>query len=323
MLPGITLFWSKISMKILVTGGFGFIGSYLVNSLIKHGFEKIGILSRSIPSFYNTAEFNNVEILISDIVNKIDVRPESQYDVLIHLASANDVDSQDGDYALKANALGTKNVLDFCLNNKIKKIIYLSTFQVYGKDSGYISEESDIELKNHYALSHYFAEKYVEFYYKKYQIDYLILRPTNVYGGMTNKEIDRWSLVPGCFCKEAYEKGKITLLSSGKQNRNFVSQSDIFNTLMVMLNKFNEIRNSIYNLASNECISILEIAEIVKKTYMEMFNKHCEISITNDLPFESTKLTVDTQKLRGIGVDLVNGEQLKKEIVNVFNLLKE
>ena len=112
----------------------------------------------------------------------------------------------------------TRKVLNKLLSKKINK-----NFNGISIDSRNI-EKNDIFIAIHGEYNH--------------GIDFIILRPSNVYGNFESKTIDRWSLVPGCFCKDVKTNSKITLMTSGKQNRDFVSLDDAFGFTFHLVNNF-------------------------------------------------------------------------------------
>jgi len=308
-------------MNILISGGFGFIGSYMIDNFLKKG-HKVGVLVRSIPPYFNYLAYK-VEVYLSDITKPISLDVSEKYDIFIHLASANDIDSKDASKALNATTLGTKNCLDFCLQQNIKRFIYFSTFQVYGLDKGDVDENTPLKFKNDYAITHFFAEEYVKKYGLQNNVHYIILRPTNIFGGFLHKNIDRWSLVPNCFCKDAFEKKEIMLLSSGKQKRDFISLEDVSNFTLLCCNKFEENKNEIFNLASGSITSIVDVAKMTKQVFMECFNTDCKLSIMSDEPKDCEHFKVSTQKIQKTGYEYSQNHDIKTEIRKIFKLLSD
>lgn len=264
----------------------------------------------------------NADVYLSDVTKPIRVELKSKYEIFIHLAAANDVESLDPCVALNSTVLGTRNCLDFCIKNGIKKVIYFSTFQVYGTNRGFVNEATDLHCANDYAMTHRFAEEYVEMYRRNFGLEYIILRPTNVYGACLHKDIDRWSLVPNCFCKEAIERQTITLLSSGRQLRDFISLEDLTNLTVILCGKFNKVKNSVINLAAGRSISILDVAQMVKASFEKILGTTCALNIQSSLPRKAERLTVETKRLKGLGYRFDKEYSIEKEIERIFCLLK-
>jgi UDP-glucose 4-epimerase len=251
----------------------------------------------------------------------MDIKLNSTYDVFIHLAAANDIDSANPETAIIATALGTKNCLEFCKKNNIKKFIYFSTFQVLGKVDGQIDENTVPEPKNDYGITHLFAEEYVKMYLATAGIEFIILRPTNIYGAPIEKGIDRWSLVPGCFCKEAYEENTITLLSSGKQKRDFLNLKDLIEVTKSLINQFDNFKNKTINVSSNNHYTIIEIAEKVKSVYQRKFNKECKLIVKSEQPLESNSYAIDRDLITSVGHQFTDRDTIIVEINATFDKL--
>jgi UDP-glucose 4-epimerase len=280
-------------MNIIVTGATGYIGSKLTVLLKQQGHSVIAF-SRTENTILKEL---NVDFKIVDITKPFSDISIPNVDAFIHLAAANDVDCKDSFSALNINSFGTKNSLDFCIQNKIQKFIYFSTFQVYGELNKSIDDSTQPSPNNDYGLTHLFAEEYVKMYHQTKNIDYIILRPTNIYGAPLSKHIDRWSLVPGCFCKEALENGTITLLSSGLQKRDFINLNDLIKYTSYSLNYFNELKNKAVNFSSGKQYSIIDIAKMVKNCIRNKFNREIEILVKSGDPTESNVFTIDRDVL--------------------------
>ena len=308
-------------MNILISGGLGFIGSYMVDNFLKRGY-KVGIIARRVPSYLKNLA-SKVDLYKTDISKPLDFKLREKYAIFIHLAAANDMDSQDASIALLNTVLGVKNCLDFCLRNKINNFFYFSTFQVYGVNSGVINERSPLICKNNYAITHMFGEEYIRMYHRNFGLDYIIARPTNVYGAPLNKNIDRWSLVPNCFCKEAFKNRLIILRSSGKQMRDFISLEDISNLTSILCENFVAQKNKVFNFARGKGNPILNVSKMVQKEYKKIFKKECKLKISSRIPASSVRLFVSTKKIKDLNYIYSNEHSLEKEISRIFQLLKK
>lgn len=214
-------------MTVLITGANGFIGSYLANFFLQEGYNVIATSRQfhaSTKTLLKNAQLIELDVLNTDQLQNISV----QADIIIHTATANDIISRDGIKGIELSAIGTKNILDLAVKNKIPKCIVFSTLQVYGTElTGEISETSPLHFQNDYGINHLYAEMYAEQYHRKGKIKCAIARPSNVYGKIISQSFNRWSLIPGCFCKEAMESSTITIKSSGLQMRNFVNLQNL------------------------------------------------------------------------------------------------
>ena len=151
--------------KILVTGSSGFIGTQVVKRL--HKLEVI------------TDSHNSEHI---DLQNRDEVMELESADLVIHLGGKTLRKELGWSEYFKSNILGTLNILEYCVQKKIKKLIYVSTY-VYGKPQYLpIDENHPINPHNAYTESKYRGERWCEFYCKKYDLNLITLRPFNIFG---------------------------------------------------------------------------------------------------------------------------------------------
>jgi UDP-glucose 4-epimerase len=308
-------------MNILISGGFGYIGSYIAKKFFEEG-HTVGIITKEIPPHFEDFS-KSFEVYIQDITKPIKLDLSRKYDLLIHLAAANDVDSKDPSVSLEVTTFGTRNILEFCAIQRIDKIVYFSTFHVYGFDEGCISEDTPLKPKDDYAITHMFAEEYVKLYSRKIDLKYAIVRPTNVFGKFLSRNIDRWTLVPNCFIKEIFEKQTITLMSSGKQKRDYISLGDLYLGLKMICDRIEVAPNETYNLSSGAVYSIREIAEMVRVLYMKRTGKCAEQVILSTLPKKTEDLVVANTKLRNLGFIPNTSFNIESEISGIFDLIEK
>ncbi len=229
------------------------------------------------------------------------IKIDCHADVFIHAAAAHEVTCNKHPYrSIFYNVAGTKAALDFCILNKIQYFVYLSTFHVFGNPQGIIDESNIPCPVNDYGLSHLQAEQYVQMYTKVGGIKGLVVRPSNFFGIPANLQTcDRWTLIPLSFCKEAVERSKITLRTSGLQTRNFVAVTDICAAIVkaIELQKL-----EILHIFGNDTLSIKELAQLVQKVMRKELLQDVVIEFPttpshdhqNILPFTYTSLYLDT-----------------------------
>ncbi len=249
-------------MKILVTGGAGFIGRYVVNALLKENKVRIyDDLSNSSEQdiallIQKGADFVKENILDYDKL----VESCKEFDVVIHLAAKSDVvDSViHPETTMDVNVNGTINVLKACIQNKIGKIIFASSASVYGNCNELpITEETNTNPTSPYGSSKLSAENEIKKIVDEFGIRYIILRMFNVYGKGQNKQ---YAGVISKFLKNISENKEIVIYGDGEQTRDFISINDIVESFDCAIKSKS---NGTYNIASGISVSINELVQIM------------------------------------------------------------
>lgn len=249
-------------MKILVTGGAGFIGRYLAEHLLKNNeitiYDDLSSSTREkiLPLINKGVKFVKGDILDFKLLSE----SSKNFDIIIHLAAKSDVSESviHPEITTSVNLNGTINVLKCCAQNKIKKIIFASSAAVYGncKDLP-ITEESKTEPLSPYGASKLSAENEIKRYASEFGFDAIILRMFNVYGVGQN---DLYSGVISVFLKNIAQNKPLVIYGDGEQTRDFVSIYDIVQAFdHVILS--NGVKT--FNIASGKSVSINKLAEIL------------------------------------------------------------
>jgi len=309
-------------MKVIVTGANGFIGSYLCWYLTKNGYEVVAASKNFHPgtkSLLQGIKQISFNLLAPDQYSHL----TESADCIIHTATANDVISKDTAAGIELSAIGTKNILDFAVNNNIPKCIIFSTLQVYGTElTGLIDEQSPLLFRNDYGLNHIYAELIGQLYTRQEKVSCIAVRPSNVFGRIITPSFNRWNLVPGCFCKEASETSTITIRSSGRQMRNFVHLENICRGVDSILNHF-PVDFEVLNLASSLYLTMKDVAESVKKVFETEFQKPVEILIGGEDPVSTNFFNIDLSKLQSLGFKEDHQFTLETEIKEIINFLNK
>ncbi|BCG60654.1 NAD-dependent epimerase/dehydratase family protein [Paenibacillus sp. URB8-2] len=305
-------------MRYIVTGAGGFIGSSLCEQLRREGHEVVRIF-RSLPE-HAADSAGAYEDIAADVLSDSFPGLRICGDAVIHLAAANDIVSKDGREGIKLSLIGTKNVLDFAVNNGIPQMIFFSTIQVLGSElQGLITETSAVRPENDYAANHAVAELYTEMYARKGLLRAVSIRPTNVYGHFASPTINRWSLVPACFCREAFFNKTITIRSSGKQRRNFISVESVAKATSTVLANFPASYDTL-NLGSPFHMTILEAAQCVKQVHDEMYPEPVELLVQGEEPQQENRFEISLRKMedRYGFKEHLGAEDFRKEIRLIF-----
>ncbi len=251
-------------MKIFVTGGAGFIGRYLIKSLIEKN-HNVTIFDNLSNSSENAIKpfLDKVDFIKCDITNYDDISSSIKgSDVVIHLAAKINVQESFANPNLTKNVnVGwTKNVLYPCKENQITNIIVASSAAVYGdcNDSNvHLSENSKTVPISPYGESKLEMEKTVIDYAKKYDFNAVILRFFNIYGIGQSPE---YAGVITKFLQKIQENKPLEIYGDGLQTRDFVSIYDVVSSVNNSMSKIEGKRGYIYNIASGKSISVKDLA---------------------------------------------------------------
>ena len=249
-------------MKVLITGGAGFIGSHLTAYLANKDVEVV-VLD-------NLLRGNKIEDSILDKITLIqgDVRDQDlviklaeNCDYIYHLAAILGVDivADNPVETMETEVEGTKNVVYAALKHGVKKVIYASTSGVYGHSAieKSVDEEIMIDPRTSYAMAKRYNEIYLKAIYEERGLESISLRFFNVYGP---RQDDR--MVIPRFFEQALKNEAITVFGSGKQTRDFTSVEET----IISLVKLTEVSKGaeIFNIANETELNILELAIHIK-----------------------------------------------------------
>lgn len=247
--------------KIGITGGSGFIGHQITFLLLNKNYKiKSCDLYKPNKILLKNKNFKFKKI---DLFNKKKLKTFfSDVDCVIHLAASLGVLNTEKNSleCLNTNILGTKSILDVVKINKIKKIIFSSSSEVYGDQEKFpIKENFKFQIKSNYALSKIASEFFVRSYAKKYGFNYNIVRFFNVYGVNQKRNF----VIPK-FIAQIRRSKNLTVFGNGRQIRSFCNVEDAVRGLLLVMTKGK--KNEVYNIGNNnEPISMSNLAKKIKK----------------------------------------------------------
>jgi len=305
--------------KVLITGGFGNLGSKVVIYLANQGYD-VYVLTRKQTECFINIKYSVIECDITNI-DELQKKLSIGFDYCVHLASFNEFFLENyPKKALKINTLGTRNLLEVLSSQNLKNFIYFSTFHIYGLNCGVIDENTIPNPKNDYASTHLFAEYYVKQFGFTHKLKYTIFRLSNSYGVPTFFSTDKWYLVLNDLVKSAFMDKSIILKTNGEAKRDFISMDDVAYVVDKILNK--EATNDIFNLSSNKSYTILELAKIVKQQYQNIYNKEIAIKINNEDIMKYDDVFVKNDKLKSI-ITFEAKDTIEDEVKKIFRLLED
>ena len=298
-------------MKIVITGGNGYIGARLSLYLANAGNQVIPVCFPKIPDDENwtTKMYDILEGNIRQVetINKI---ASFNPDVVIHLVSLDHFESEkEPGFVNDVNVLPTWRLLDICTKQQLKKFIYFSTIHVYGKlENDIIEENHTVNEGNAYGLTHRLSENICEYFNRKTSTDIVTVRLSNSYGAPVFLDNNCWWLVINDLCKNAYLEKKITLLSDGSPQRDFIHGNDVCQAIKKIIEHDNKVSSeNIYHISSGITLTILEIAKMVREVYQSRYSIKLPIItsqkvVSDDDTFITTpRYTIDNKKIKHIG----------------------
>ncbi len=289
-------------MKIIVTGGAGFIGSHLVDELLQRGHQVLVIDNLVNGKVENNADaaknpnFSFEEASILDASKMIALCKGA--DVIYHLACLGVRHSIHSPFENHlVNAEGSLNMLEAARKNNVSKFFYISTSEIYGDIKQFPIAEDGVPLpKTVYGSSKLAGENYAYSYYKCYGLDVTVTRIFNNYGPRAHYEGDAGEIIPRSIVNILYGKAPI-IFGDGSVTRDFFYVKDTAVALSNLLSQ-KDLTGEIINIGTGEEITMKTLLE----TIIRLMGKEKEMKITymDDRPADVPRLWVNPEKFRRI-----------------------
>lgn len=266
--------------NILVTGGAGYIGSHIIELLVKKKF-KVFIYDNLVTGYKKL--INKKAVFIKgDIKNsKLLVKTinDNNINSIIHLAGYLNISEgqKNKKKYYKNNVIGTLNLVKACKNSTVKNIIFSSSCSVYGNIKGSVSEKNTPKPKSYYAFTKYKSEEIIKKYEKKFNFKYGILRYFNVAGASPSGNIGEIEkshdhLIKNLAIQSTKLRPKVDIFGNnyntkdGTCIRDYIHVSDLADIHILALKKISSSKKSlILNCGYGKGYSVKEIVEIFKK----------------------------------------------------------
>ena len=290
--------------RILITGGYGFVGSHLIKKLDKYKknlelicYDKL-TYAASLKNLNSKKLSNNYKFYKEDICNFEKLfRKAKNCDYIINCAAESHVDKsfKSSIKFLETNIIGSRNIFE-CgrLSRKIRKIIQISTDEVYGENYGKpFTENSRLKPTNPYSASKASAEIVGRTFAQTFKVPLTIIRGNNLYGINQYPE----KIIP-YVCYSLAKKKKINLHGGGKVMRKFLHVDDFCDAIIKVL--FNKKLIDEYNVGTNN--KSMRISSLVKKICFLLDKDYLtNINTKYDRPFNDFRYSMDSRKIRSLG----------------------
>ena len=252
-------------MKILVTGGAGFIGSNIVDELIQKKHKVVivdNLATGNIKNVNKKAKFYKVSVCDKKKIDEI--FKKEKIDIVIHHAAQLDVRKsvEDPCFDADVNIKGALNILEACKNTKVKKIIFASSGgTIYGECGTKAPDEKSVANPlSPYGVAKLSVEHYIKAYSALYGLKYTILRYANVYG--PRQDVNGEAGVVAIFIGRMSQNKEFFIFGDGKQLRDYVYVKDVVSANIKSLTKGN---NEVINIGTNKTTSVTKLAQELSK----------------------------------------------------------
>ena len=260
-------------MKILVTGGAGFIGSHLVEELVKKKNEVLVLDNFTTGHLDNLSHIKSKVKIIKKDIRKYDeiLRFFKDVNKVFHLAALADIvpSIKNPNYYYETNVSGTLNVIRACLEHNVKKIIYTASASCYGASCKIpTSEEEKINPEYPYALTKRMGEEIIMHWGKIYKLNVTSLRLFNVYGPRSRTS-GTYGAMFGVFLAQKLSNKPFTIVGNGNQSRDFTFVNDVVNAMILASNTY-KTNNMILNVGSGKPTRINKIIKLLKGSHVNI-----------------------------------------------------
>ena len=269
----------KIKKKILITGGNGFLAGRCIEYFIQKNYNVL-ISSRNYKEYPNRScikfyelKNNNYEPIFNQIKN---------IDYVVHTAGLDQHKCLNNkSLAFKINVQNTIDLVNLSKLNQVKAFIFISTIHVYSFPlKGILNEETNTINKLPYADFKIRAEKAIKKISKDSNTKFIVLRLSNCFGRPAFKVSNSWNLFINDICKQAIMNSKIRINTSGEQQRNFISITELCIIIDKLFQKNinKKFQNfEIFNFGSKKNYSLIDVAKIIQLECFKLFKKSINI----------------------------------------------
>ena len=302
-------------MKILITGGFGYVGGRLARHLASSGHE-IFIGSRTFqpkPSWLVKGS-----IIVMDWGDERSLLNACKnIDVIVHAAGMNAKEClENPELALKVNGVATESLVRAASKNLVSQFIFLSSAHVYTDDlSGVISEESSIINMHPYATSQVAGEKATMNGNCNIAMQTVVVRLANAIGAPLTKDVNCWMLVVNDLCKQAALNRRLVVRGPSSGVRNFITMTDVCMGLEFLVTNRRDLLHPLICNLGDKTKTIGDIASAIKSIYLEEKGIDLEIIQLSNDRLETRNLDFRSSVLADIGYQW--SSNFKEELIEL------
>lgn len=258
-------------IRCLIAGGAGFIGSHLAESLLHRGFAVTvvdNLITGSLENISHLQDNNNFEFIQLDITKE--PVQEENYRMIFHLASiANPTEYEQAPYeTLSVNSLGSQNLLELAKKSDAR-YCYFSSSEVYGSGDGESITENRLckivigQIRSPYTIGKMYGEEITRAFCKLNSIEYIIIRPFNIYGSRMDCNTTYGRVIPN-FIRWAMANEPLRVNGDGLQERSFCHIDDFIGCTTAIINTGTWI-NHVVNVGCPDSIPIIELAKLINQ----------------------------------------------------------
>ena len=298
-------------MKILITGGAGFIGSHLVEALSKQEHRVVVIDNLSSGDLKNLPIFT--KFYKTDITNYQELKEifeKEKPEIIFHFAAQINLRKsvENPIHDAKVNIIGSLNLLELAKKHNIKKFIFSSTGAIYGTNLIPNQENQPPLPQSPYTLSKLTIERYLKLYKKNHNLDYVSLRYSNVYGPRQNPKGEAG--VVAIFLDKMLKNQQPEIFGSGEQTRDYVYVKDVVNANLIAMEK----GQGTYNIATSKQTNVIEIFNQLNN----LFNRKFKKVHTQEKPGEQEHSCLNFEKAKN-QLNWIPRTNLEEGIIKTYN----
>lgn len=308
-------------MRVLITGGFGYVGGRLGRLLIEQGCDEVILGTRTQMAFPAWLPKASVRLICWDSESSL-VENCKGIETVVHLAGMNAQEcASKPAAALAFNGVGTARLLAAAERAKVKRFIYLSTAHVYAAPLRGIIDEQTCPVSLHpYATSHRAGEDVVRAAHRAGRIEGIVLRLSNAFGAPVHANVNCWMLLLNELCREAVSARQIILRSSGLQRRDFIPLSDACAAISHFLHLPGaNLGDGLFNVGGDWTPTVWEMACLVQDRCSVLLGYRPELTRPEPVVGESSeRLEYRWEPLRHSGYNPVFARELELDGLLVF-----